>query len=75
MTTSKSRISITYATHVTARHMLDAVDYLASVAERAGLPPRVASRLRSVQLELKTTMNNVGYLRKSESKRQRAKAH
>jgi hypothetical protein len=74
MTTSKSRISITYATRATAQHMFDAVDYLANVAETAGLP-RVASSLRSVQLELKTTMNNVRFLRKSESRRQRAKAH
>ena len=74
MTATKSRISITYATRATARHMFDAVDYLASVAETAGLP-RVASGLRSVQVELKTTMNNVGFLRKSEPKRQRAKTH
>jgi hypothetical protein len=74
MPASKSRISITYATRATARHMFDAVDYLASVADTAGLP-RVASGLRSVQLELKTTMNNVRFLGKPESKRQRAKAH
>jgi hypothetical protein len=74
MPASKSRISVTFATRATARHMFDAVDYLASVAETAGLP-RVASGLRSVQTELKTTMNNVRFLTKSEPKRPRAKVH
>ena len=73
MNASKSRMSINYATRATARHMFDAVDYLAGVAETAGLP-RVASGLRSVQLELKTTISPVGFLGKSEPKR-RAKAH